>query len=118
MGVKADERVVSIPLEQAIKLARVLESVVISLDCIGSRQPGGDADARMLDQYVKDWLVAPQLSRARMIVWDAIGQVIGEEATEEIAEAVPRFPQPVPDEVRQLAEEPRRWNEEVQGLDD
>ena len=78
---------------------------MISLDRIGSRQAGGEADAQTLDRFLTEWLVAPRLSHVRMIVGDAIEQVIGDEATEGIAESVPCFPQPVPEEVRQLATE-------------
>jgi hypothetical protein len=117
MSVERDGRVVSIPLDRAIQVARVLESAVISLDRIGSRQAFGDADAHTLDQYMTEWSVAPLLSHVRTIVWDAIGQVIGEEAVEEIAESVPRFPDPVPEEVRRFQEERRRSFEERDGDD-
>jgi len=101
-------RVVSIPLERAIAVARVLESVVISLDPIGSRMAGGDADAHTLDQFMTEWLVGPRLSRARMDLWDAIAQVVGEEAVEEIAESTPCFPNPVPEEICALREDLQR----------
>ena len=102
------EAVVSIPLERAIAVARLLESVVISLDRIGSRMARGDADAHTLDQFMTEWLVAPRLSRARTDLWDAIAQVIGEKTVEEIAESTPRFPSPVPEEIRALGEDLRR----------
>ncbi|GAA0513205.1 hypothetical protein Ade02nite_89200 [Paractinoplanes deccanensis] len=93
-------RCVSLPLGQAVQTARLLESIVVSLDRIGSRMAGGDADAHTVDQFITEWSVGPRLSRARVELWDAIAQVIGEEAVEEIAETTPRFPDPVPDEVR------------------
>lgn len=109
------DRSVSIPLDQAVETARLLESIVISLDRISSRMAGGDADAHTLDQFVTKWFVGPRLSRARTDLWDAIAEVIGEEAVEEIAETTPRFPDPVPDEIRAQIEERRRWNEEQLG---
>lgn len=57
----------------------------------------------MLDRFMTEWLVGPRLSRARLVLWDAITEVIGEEKTEAIAESTPRFPDPVPDEVRSYA---------------
>ncbi|WIM92799.1 hypothetical protein ACTOB_004756 [Actinoplanes oblitus] len=105
------DRLVSIPLEKAIETARLLESIVVSLDRIGSRQAAGNADADTLDQFMTEWLVGPRLSRARSVLWDAITEVIGEEKTEAIAESTPRFPNPVPDEVRALRQELRRRNE-------
>lgn len=108
-------RSVSIPLNQALETARLLESIVISLDRIGSRIAGGDADAHTLDQFMTEWFVGPRLSRARTEFWDAIAQVIGEEAVEEIAETTPCFPDPVPDEIRAQIEERRQWNEEQLG---
>lgn len=110
MNIDDAGRSVSIPLGQAVETARLLESIVISLDRIGSRMAGGDADARTLDQFVTDWFVGPRLSAARCDLWDAIAQVIGEEAVEEIAEATPSFPDAVPDEIRAQIEERRRWN--------
>ncbi|GAA2611734.1 hypothetical protein GCM10010399_48230 [Dactylosporangium fulvum] len=53
MGIEGDGRVVSIALERAIKVARVLESVAISLHRIGfmlsiaiggARQPAGPGE--------------------------------------------------------------------------
>ena len=109
------DRSVSIPLDQAVETARLLESIVISLDRIGSRMARGDADAHTLDQFVTEWFVGPRLSRARVKLWDAIAQVIGEEAVEEIAETTPRFPDPVPNEIRAGMEEQRRWDQEQLG---
>jgi len=109
------DRSVSIPLDQAVETARLLESIVISLDRIGSRMARGDADAHTLDQFVTEWFVGRRLSRARIKLWDAIAQVIGEEAVEEIAETTPRFPDPVPDEIRAGMEEQRRWDQEQRG---
>jgi len=109
-------RVVSIPLEQAVAIARVLESVVVSLDRIGSRMAGGAADAHTLDQFMAEWLVLPRLSRARTDLWDAVAQVVGEETVEEIAESTPRFPDRVPDEVLALGAELQRHHDEQ--LDD
>ena len=106
---------VSIPLDQAVETARLLESIVISLDRIGSRMACGDADAHTLDQFITEWFVGPRLSRARIELWDAIAQVIGEEAVEEIAGTTPRFPDPIPGEIRSQIEEQRRWNEEQFG---
>jgi hypothetical protein len=111
MNAEDAERLVSIPLDRAVEAARLLESVVISLDRIGSRAAGGDANAHTLDQFMAEWLVGPRLSRARTDLWDAIAQVIGEENAEAIAESTARFPDPVPDEVRTLREELRRRNE-------
>lgn len=45
---------VSIPLDQAVETARLLESIVVSLDRIGSRMAGRDADAHMLDQFMTE----------------------------------------------------------------
>ena len=116
MNAEDADRLVSIPLEKAIETARLLESIVISLDRIGSREAAGDADADTLDQFMTGWLVGPRLSRARFVLWDAITEVIGEEETEAIAESASRFPDPVPDEVRTLREELRRWNETQSGI--
>jgi hypothetical protein len=102
---------VSIPLSRAIETARLLESIVISLDRIGSRIAGGDADAHTLDQFMTEWLVGPRLSRTRQHLWTAIAQVIGDDEVEAIAESTPCFPDPVPDEVRLIGEKLRRWNE-------
>jgi hypothetical protein len=106
---------VSIPLDQAIETARLLESIVISLDRIGSRVVGGDADTHTFDQFMTEWLVGPRLSRTRQHLWTAIAQVIGEDEVEAIAESTPRFPDPVPDEVRLLGEKRRTWNEKQLG---
>ncbi|HWS32428.1 MAG TPA: hypothetical protein VN408_06760 [Actinoplanes sp.] len=106
---------VSLALDQAVETARLLESVVISLDRITSRMAGGDADAHTLDRFVTDWLVGPRLSRARIELWAAIAQTIGDEAVEEIAANTPAFPAPVPDEIRAQIEERRRWNLELHG---
>jgi hypothetical protein len=105
MDVRRDEPVVMVPLEHAIEVARVLENVVISLDRIGSREASGDADAHTLDRFIKEWWVLPRLSHVRTLMWDAVSKAIGEEAVEEIAEAVPRFPDPVPEEVRRYVAE-------------
>ncbi|MFG2056344.1 hypothetical protein ACGFI9_20210 [Micromonospora sp. NPDC048930] len=101
---KADsgEPTVMVPLAQAIEVARLLECLTVSLDRIGSRMAGGDADADTLDRFITEWLIGPQVSRARTVLWDAVSQVIGEKRVEEIAEAVPRFPDAPPDEVRRL----------------
>jgi hypothetical protein len=107
MGVSSDGPVVTVRLDQAIEVARLLESVVVSLGRLGSRMAGGEADAETLDRFLDDWLVGYRLSRARTVLWDAVGQVIGEEEVEEIAEAVPRFPDPIPEEVHQLRVELR-----------
>src|SRR5687768_6214188 len=96
--------VVSIPLEQAIEVARLLESVVVSLDRIYSRMTGGEADVHTLYQFMTEWLVFHRLSGARHHLWGPIAEVIGEEQVEEIAEATPRFPDPVPDDVLALRE--------------
>lgn len=109
------ERVVSIPLDRAVELARLLESVVVSLDRIGSRIAGGDADAHTLDRFMTDWLVGPRLSAARMVLWEAVEETIGVERTAAIAESTPRYPDPVPAEVRALHEQRQRWNEEQLG---
>ncbi|WP_432995152.1 hypothetical protein [Dactylosporangium sp. CA-233914] len=99
-----------VPLEHAIEVARVLENVVISLDRIGSREACGDADVHTFDQFLKEWWVGPRLSHVRVLMWEAIANAIGAEAVEEIAEAVPRFPDPVPEEVRRfVAERNARW---------
>jgi hypothetical protein len=112
MDAEDARQVVAIPLGQAIEMARLLESVVISLDRIGSRQAGGEADALTLDRFMNEWFVAPRLSGVRVDLWEAIAKVIGEETVEEIAESTPRFPDPVPREVLELIEERRKWNEE------
>src|SRR5690348_69917 len=109
MNTEDADRLVSIPLEKAIEVAQLLESLVISLDRIGSREAAGDPDT--LDQFMTEWRVGPRLSRARSVLWDAITEVIGEEKTEAIAESTPRFPDPAADEVRTLREELRRRNE-------
>lgn len=83
---------VVIPLDGAIEIARDLECIVVSLDRIGSRRVGGDADADTLDLFLAEWGVLQRLARARGVMWDAIATVVGEEAVEEIAEGVPRFP--------------------------
>jgi hypothetical protein len=111
MEVEETPGVVSIPLEQGIEIARLLTSVVVSLDRVGSRMAGGDADVHTLEQFMSEWLVAPRLSRASGVLWDAIAQVIGEDTVEEIAESVPVFPGPVPEEVRTLKKELRRVDE-------
>jgi hypothetical protein len=109
------ERSVCIPLSKAVEAARLMESLVISLDRIGFRQAGGEADADTLDQYINEWLIGPRFSSARSILWDAIADVIGVEAVEEVAEATPRFPDPVPDEVHRFREEReklQKWYED------
>ncbi|WP_127503355.1 hypothetical protein [Actinoplanes solisilvae] len=111
MNAKSAGPLVSIPLDRAVEVARLMESIVASLDRIGSRQAAGDGDARTLDRFVTEWLVGPRLSRARGVLWDAIAEVVGEEEVEAIAESTPHFPDPVPDEVRALHEELRKWNE-------
>ncbi|WP_250003179.1 hypothetical protein [Actinoplanes sp. M2I2] len=107
MNAEGSDPFVAIPLDKAVETARLLESIVISLDRIGAREADADADAATLDQFVTDWLVGPRLARARSVLWEAITEVIGEEKTEAIAESAPRFPDPVPDEVRTLREELR-----------
>ena len=92
MDVNRDESTVTVPLDRAIEVARFLECLTRSIDRIGSRMAGGLADAGTVDRFIDEWLIGPQASRARRVLWDAISQVIGEEAVEGIAEAVPRFP--------------------------
>ncbi|MGC5021319.1 hypothetical protein [Micromonospora sp. DT47] len=111
MDADSGESGVTVPLDQAIEVARLLECLTVSLDRIGSRMAGGDADAETLDRFITEWLVGPQVSRARMVLWDAVSQVIGEEAVEEIAEAVPCFPDAFPEEVRRLRQERSAWQE-------
>ncbi|MEU7802476.1 hypothetical protein AB0B10_24760 [Micromonospora arborensis] len=115
MNAEDAERYVSIPLDRAVEAARLLESIVISLDRIGSRMAGGNADAHTLDRFMTEWLVGPRLSRARSVLWDAIAEVLGEEAIEEIAESTPCFPDPIPDELRTLREQLRSRNQEQLG---
>ncbi|AGL17561.1 hypothetical protein [Actinoplanes sp. N902-109] len=110
MNAEEADRPVSIPLDAAIRTARLLESIVISLDRIGSQAADGEADADTLDQFVTEWLVGPRLSRARSVLWGAITEVIGEERTEAIAASTPCFPDPVPEEVHTLREELETWN--------
>ena len=115
MNAEDAEPSVSIPLSKALEVARLMESLVISLDRIGSREAGRDADAHTLDQYMTEWLIGPRFSGARSVMWDAIAKVIGEEAAEEVAEATPTFPELVPDEVhrfREEAERLRKWYED------
>ncbi|GIJ81491.1 hypothetical protein SAMN05443287_1295 [Micromonospora phaseoli] len=112
MEAEDGRRIVALPLGQAIEIARVLESVVVSLDRIGSREAGGEADVHTLGRFMTAWFVGPRLSSARTALWNAIAQVIGEEAVEEIAASTPAFPDPVPQEVRTLIQERRKWNEE------
>ncbi|MEV0269693.1 hypothetical protein AB0H43_13005 [Hamadaea sp. NPDC050747] len=114
MEADSAERFVSIPLTRAIEAARDLENIVISLDRIGSHIGSGTADAQTLDRFMTEWLVGPRLSRVRMDLWNAVAREIGEEAVEEIAEAVPCFPEPVPEEVLALDERLRRLNEQWQ----
>jgi hypothetical protein len=109
MNAEDIDKFVSIPLGQAIETARLLESIVISLDRIGSHEAGGDTDT--LDQYMTEWLVGPRLSRARGDLWAAIAQVIGADGVEAIAASTPRFPDPVPDKVRALREQRDRWSD-------
>ncbi|WP_091317858.1 hypothetical protein [Micromonospora chersina] len=111
MDADSDESTVTVPLDQAIEVARLLECLTVSLDRISSRMAGGEADAATLDRFVTEWLVGPQVSQARMALWDAISQVIGEEAVEEIAGAVPSFPDAPPEEVRRLRQELSAWQE-------
>ncbi|WP_245730788.1 hypothetical protein [Micromonospora pallida] len=105
------ESTVTVPLDRAIEVARLLECLTRSIDRIGSRMAGGEADAETLDRFITEWLIGPQASRARMVLWDAISQVIGEEAMEEIAEAVPKFPDAPPEEVRRLRQKLSAWQE-------
>jgi hypothetical protein len=109
LDVNSGESTVTVPLDRAIEVARLLECLTISIDRIGSRMAGGEADTETLDRFITEWLIGPQASRARFVLWDAISQVIGEEATEEIAEAVPGFPDAPPEEVRRLRQELSAW---------
>ncbi|MGX6606552.1 hypothetical protein ACWKSP_31180 [Micromonosporaceae bacterium Da 78-11] len=112
MSTQDADRSVSIPLDRAIHAVQLLESIVISLDRIGSRMAFGEADAHTLDEFMTEWLIGPRLSRARFVLWDAIAEVIGEEAVEEIAESTPSFPDPVPDEVHTRRAELRSRHQE------
>lgn len=105
MDVNSGESTVTVPLDRAIEVARLLECLTRSIDRIGSREASGTADAETLDRFITEWLIGPQASRARGVLWDAISQVIGEEAIEDIAEAVPSFPDAPPEEVRRLRQE-------------
>jgi hypothetical protein len=115
MNAEDAERSVSIPLDRAVEAASLLESIVISLDRIGSRIASGDADAHTLDRFMTEWLVGPRLSQARFVLWDAIAEVLGEQTVEEIAESTPGFSDPIPDELRTLREQLRSRNQEQFG---
>lgn len=115
MDVNRDESTVTVPLDRAIEVARFLECLTRSIDRIGSRMAGGLADAGTVDRFIDEWLIGPQASRARRVLWDAISQVIGEEAVEGIAEAVPRFPDASPDEVGRLRQELSAWQKALDG---
>ncbi|WP_203822945.1 hypothetical protein [Paractinoplanes ferrugineus] len=112
MEAEGETRVVSIPLERAIEIGRILENVAGSLHRISSRMISGDADAHTLDKFMRDWLVEPRLLQARGEIWDAIEQVIGEELTDEIAESVAHFPDPPSEDIRILAEQLEKELEE------
>ncbi|MEU1395002.1 hypothetical protein ABZ403_02860 [Micromonospora zamorensis] len=109
------ESTVNVPLDRAIEVARLLECLTLSIDRIGSRMADGEADAEAVDRFITEWLIGPQASRARFVLWDAISQVIGEEAMEAIAEAVPSFPGRPPDEVRRIRQELSAWQKALDG---
>ncbi|MDO3687680.1 hypothetical protein [Micromonospora sp. C28ISP2-4] len=111
MDVSSGESTVTVPLDRAIEVARLLECLAVSIHRIDSRA----ADAETLDRFITEWLIGPQADRARTILWDAISRAIGEEAVEEIAEAVAKFPDPPPDEVGRLRRDLSAWQKALGG---
>ncbi|MEU6086474.1 hypothetical protein ABZ865_06620 [Streptomyces sp. NPDC047085] len=79
----------SVPVELAgfTELFRDLEEYVVSLDRVLSRIGAGE-DPRILLEYVVEYGLPARLARAREFVGDALEQVIGAEALEEIAEHI------------------------------
>ncbi len=114
MVAEDDGRVVAVPLGEAIEMARTLHGIVASLDHLSSRVSSGDADAETFQELMRDWVITPRLAGVRGVLWQALSEVIGEQAVDELLEeVVPAFPGPVPEEVRRLRQnleaEARDW---------
>lgn len=82
---------VCIPLADAMELFRDMQEFVVSLDRIRSRIAFG-ADPQILVDYVVDREVFQRLAKARGLFADLVASEIGEEQMEEMAEAVPVYP--------------------------
>lgn len=59
---------------------------MVSLDRLGSRQAGGDADDQTVGKFIDDWDVARRLSRARGIIDVALDEQLNKEENLEIDE--------------------------------
>lgn len=79
--------------DDLVRLFGDLEEIVVSLDRILSRIGAGAASDLLL-RYVVERDLLSRLARDRALVGDALADIIGEQAVEEIAESQYRYVDP------------------------
>lgn len=67
-------REIRLPLAEAVEVLCDLNEFVVSLDRIGSRQAGGDADDETAGRFVAEWDLARRLARARSLLAKALDE--------------------------------------------
>ncbi|MGW7261606.1 hypothetical protein [Streptomyces sp. NPDC054834] len=72
-------REIRIPLDKAVAVLLDLEEFVVSLDRLGSRMAGGDADEYTVGKFIGDWDVARRLARARGVLSLALDEQLSSE---------------------------------------
>ena len=73
-------------VDEAIQVAADLNEFVVAFDQIFSRIAFGDANSDLLTDYVSERNVRQRLASARSAIFDALERVIGQEASDRIAE--------------------------------
>jgi hypothetical protein len=75
---------ITLTLEEARELARILESVVVSLHKITSREVGRDHGDDVLRTYLGEDGAWRSLSRARLVLATALDRSLGEQASQDL----------------------------------
>ncbi|MFI5588676.1 hypothetical protein ACIA5G_26730 [Amycolatopsis sp. NPDC051758] len=65
-------RELRLPLDEAVEVLCDLNEFVVSLDRIGSRRAGGDAEDTTVGRFVAEWDLARRLARARGVLSKAL----------------------------------------------
>lgn len=73
-------------VDEAIRVATDLNEFVVAFDQILSRIAFGEANSDLLTSYVSERNVRQRLASARSAMFDALERVIGQEASDRIAE--------------------------------
>lgn len=92
-------RSISITGEDAVRVLREIELILISLRNIGShyaalQADGGDADAyaRETCRFVDDWRVTERLASARAILSNAFDSTLGDDDMDDLERAMESLP--------------------------